>query len=394
MSSVTGLGWKRQRQIVDQYSWNDGRTMPPSGIPISSVQQGFVWTSTYGSDLDALTFPSDDASVAPYPFYDRWADTVNVTTEFVVTDQARGLGTVAFLAAMTPLKTQAWSPPAGQITGVGAQIGQNNGVTVTFQAPGLDLTDARILWEAPGQEPAFGTNYILTGGTDGAQWVEAEAQWPDGRRVFASTRFAVTNGLPNVSISSSHPTMTQGVASDTANFILTRDGGLDAPLTVMLQTSGTATAWNDYRRLQGDMPDGYTIPAGQSSFTVNVYAPGNSTMQSAETAILTVLPGANYNVGTPAAVNLTIQPASSPIPYTATSGVVGLVIQKAASGGITVSWPSTPGQTYSLAAANDLRAPVWTNVATNVTATGSTASWTDASAASVPQRFYKVTSVD
>jgi hypothetical protein len=391
---VTGLGWKRQRQIVDQYSWNDGRTMPPSGIPISSIQQGFIWTSTYGSDLDALTFPSDDASAAPYPFYDRWADTVNVTTEFVVTDQARGLGTVAFLAAMTSLKTQTWSPPAGQITGVGAQLGQNNGVTVSFQAPGLDLTDARILWEAPGQEPAFGTNYILTGNTDGTQWVEAEAQWPDGRRVVASTRFAVTNGLPNVSISSSDPVMTQGAPSDTATFTFTRNGSLDAPLDVTLQTDGTATAWNDYRRLQGDMPDGYTIPAGQSSVTVTVYAPSESNMQSAKTATLTLLSGANYNVGTPSSVNLTIQATSSSTPLASPSGGVALAIQKAASGGVTIIWPSTPGKTYSLAAASDLRAPVWVNVSPNVTATGSTASWTDASAASVPQRFYRVTSVD
>jgi len=29
---VTGLGWKRQREIVNQYSWNDRRVLPPSGI--------------------------------------------------------------------------------------------------------------------------------------------------------------------------------------------------------------------------------------------------------------------------------------------------------------------------------------------------------------------------
>jgi hypothetical protein len=392
-SYVTGLGWKRQRQIVDQYSWNDGRTMPPSGIPLASIQEGFIWTSTYSSDLSAVTFPSDDASVAPYPFYDRWADNVNVTTEFVVTDQARGLGTVAFLAAMTPLKTQVWSPRAGQITGVGAQLGQNTGgATAVFQAPGLDLTEARILWEAPGQEPAFGTEYSLTGGTDGAQWVEAEAQLPDGRRVFASTRFAVTNGLPNVTISSSDPVMTQGVADDTATFNLTRDGNLAAPLSVTLQTGGTATAWNDYRRLQGDMPDTYTIPAGQSSIAVTVYAPSNAGMTSSQTATLT-LPGcSSYNVCAPGLVNLTIQPTSTSTPASQ-PGVGGVAIRKAMAG-VTVTWPSTPGKTYSLAAANDLRAPVWTKVSANVMATGVTASWTDSSAGSAQQRFYRVTSVD
>src|SRR5205823_11545075 len=34
----------------------------------------------------------------------------------------------------------------------------------------------------------------------GTQWVEIEAQWPDGRRVFAVTNFFATNGLPAVTV--------------------------------------------------------------------------------------------------------------------------------------------------------------------------------------------------
>jgi len=40
-------------------------------------------------------------------------------------------------------------------------------------------------WEANGLEPALGTTFTFTPTSNGAQWVEAEAQWPDGRRVFA-----------------------------------------------------------------------------------------------------------------------------------------------------------------------------------------------------------------
>ena len=393
-SYVTGLGWKHQRQIVDQYSWNDGRTLPRSGIPIASVQQGFVWTSTYGSDLGSLTFPGDGGS-PPYPFYDRWADTVNVTTEFVVTDMARGLGTVAFLASMTSLKTQPWTAVAGQITGVGTQMGESGSSTATFQAPGMDLTDAQIIWETPGQEPAYGSNYVISGGSSGAQWVEAEAVWPDGRRMFANTGYSVTNGLPNVTLTSSSASMVQGLSGSTANFNINRDGNTANPLTVTLQTSGTATAWNDYRRLQGDMPDIYTIPAGQNSTAVTVYAPSSSTSLTApETAVLTVVPDPTYNLGSPSSVSLTIMPPGSTSPSNSVAPVTGFSVQRASGGGITLSWSAVPGKTYVVAAANDLFSQNWTNLCTNVAPSGSTLSWSDPAAVTARQRFYKVYSAD
>ena len=51
----------------------------PTAILGGNVQNGFPYLSDYQSELGGLTFPSDGASVAPYPFYDRWGDTWNVT---------------------------------------------------------------------------------------------------------------------------------------------------------------------------------------------------------------------------------------------------------------------------------------------------------------------------
>ena len=90
---VTGLGWKRQREIVDQYSENDRRVLPKDGVPISNLQEGFVWTFTYGYEMTPLCFPSDGAQTAPYPFYDRWCDFFNVTTEASTTDTTRSFAT-------------------------------------------------------------------------------------------------------------------------------------------------------------------------------------------------------------------------------------------------------------------------------------------------------------
>ncbi len=391
---VTGLGWKRQRQIVDQYSWNDGLTMPPSGIPLSSVQQGFVYTYTYGSSLDPLTFPSDDATTAPYPFYDRWADTVNDTTEFVVTDQARSLGTAAFLASLTSLKTQAWTAVAGQITGVPAQLGPNTSVTASFQVPGVDLTGARILWEAPGQEPVYGPTFSFTTSNSTTQWVEVEAQLPDGRRIFGIDDFSVTNGLPYVEITSSSATMVEGISSDTATFTLTRTGNTGAPVTVTLQPSGTATKWNDYRRPQGDMPNVFTIPAGQASMDVTVYAPTNSAMQGTETAILSVSPDPTYNVGAPSSVTMYIVRPGTAIPSITLPGIGGVTITRGAGGNMTINWSSVSGKSYRVASCSSLSSPTWTDMTANIVASGNVTSWTDSSAPSAQMRFYKVYALD
>src|SRR5581483_10707213 len=128
---LTGLGWKRQRIIVSQYADNDGRTMPPTGMPIGNVQDGFPYLSLYQSELGGLCYPSDGAGTAPYPFYDRWADTWNVSTEMVDLDLARGLADLAFLATLTPTKAQAYTAQAGTIS-MPSQTSINTPVTATF----------------------------------------------------------------------------------------------------------------------------------------------------------------------------------------------------------------------------------------------------------------------
>src|SRR5207247_10838018 len=105
--------------------------------------------------LEQLCFPSDESATAPYPFYDRLGDSWNVTAEFVILNSARSLASLGFLAAQTSLKTQAWRSIAGQISAPSSTVAVGAPVTVSLQAPGMDLTGARIVWEARDQEPAF-----------------------------------------------------------------------------------------------------------------------------------------------------------------------------------------------------------------------------------------------
>src|SRR6185436_14900432 len=99
----------------------------------------------------------------------------------------RSLGTLSFLAAQGGMKTQPWQAIPGKIIVPSGTV--QAGSTISLQVPGMDLSGARIVWEARGQEPCFGPTLTLAPTASGAIWVEAEAQWPDGRRVFASTNF-------------------------------------------------------------------------------------------------------------------------------------------------------------------------------------------------------------
>jgi hypothetical protein len=149
-----------------------------------------MWLDLYQKELGALSFPWDGAQKAPYPIYDRWGDSFNVQTEFVVVNQARALATAAFLMAQTPVRNQAWKSLPATIDIQSSSKASKAVHTATLKVPGLDLREARIVWEAPDQEPAFGSTFSFTPPRQGACWVEAEAQWPDGRRVFAITNFA------------------------------------------------------------------------------------------------------------------------------------------------------------------------------------------------------------
>ncbi len=83
--------------------------------------------------------------------------------------------------AQTPLKNQAWKPVSAQISGL-TRDSPRGRVNASLKVADLDLSSARIVWEAGGQEPAFGQNFQPT--TGALPWVEAEGQLPDGRRVF------------------------------------------------------------------------------------------------------------------------------------------------------------------------------------------------------------------
>ncbi len=189
---LTGLGTKRQREIVHQYALNDRRVLPPGGIPLGNIQAQYDYLQLYKTELSSVSYPLDDSPSQPYAYYDRWADTFNVSTEFVISQTAKTIPAAAMLMAMSPVKTQTWNSATAQIVNLPASTNSSQPVTAGLTSA-VDLSKARIVWESGNniarQEPFLGTNYTFIPGTAGPQWVEAEAQLPDGRRMVAVANF-------------------------------------------------------------------------------------------------------------------------------------------------------------------------------------------------------------
>jgi hypothetical protein len=377
VSFVEGLGWRRQRDIVNQYAANDRRVLPPSGIPVGNITASFDYLSPYQSELGALCFPPDGASTAPYPFYDRWADSWNVQTEMTDLNAARQLATAALLMAQTPLATQNWRSASAQIA-LPAIVGISNSATATVTVPNFDLTQARIVWEAQNQEPALGASFAFTPTNYGTQWMEVEAQWPDGRRVFAITNFFSTNGPPIVTLTAADPLAVAGTTNRGA-FTFTRTGDTSAPLTVHFSLGGTATRLK-YRLALGGFGQSVTIPAGASSYTLNIAASGVLASLNPRTVVITLLSSGGYQVGSPNKATVTI--------VSLTSQILGFI--HSATNGFTLQWSSVPGFSYQVVAKNSLTETNWTSLSGSIIATSTMTSWTDPATAGVPQRFYAV----
>ena len=46
---LTGLGARRQHEIVSQWAINDRQALPPIGIPLGNVQSNFDFLTNYGA---------------------------------------------------------------------------------------------------------------------------------------------------------------------------------------------------------------------------------------------------------------------------------------------------------------------------------------------------------
>jgi Calx-beta domain-containing protein len=302
--------------VVHQYADNDRRELPPTGLPQGNLVTSFQWMDMYqtaqgGNELSALSSPTDDGNVNAHPLYDRWGDSFNVQTEFVIYDQGRGLGSMIFLMTRTPIKDQAWRTATAQITGLPATSPANEEVTASVSVSGMNLSGATVVWETKDLEPHIGTTFTFSPINQGTQWVEAEIQWPDGRRVSAETSFGVGNPsglLPTVTM-----TVSDGIATesgDPGSVTVSRTGSTVLPLVVGYSVAGTASAGTDFAGLSGTV----IIPIGATSATVTVNPISDSTTEGTETVVFALTPNLLYTIGSPSSGTVNISEGAPPPP--------------------------------------------------------------------------------
>jgi hypothetical protein len=439
---ITGMGWKRQRDIVSQWHSVTPQTLPPSGIPEGNVTGSFTWLFPYGGALESLCFPTDSTTSAGYyPFYDRWGDSWNVNAEMVVLNQARGLGTLAFLAAQTTLKTQAWHAVSGQINVPSGTAQVGSPVTLSLSAPGVDLTNARITWEAPGQEPTFGQSFAFVPQGNGNQTVQAEAQLPDGRRIFAIGTVGATaanvawvdDSIPAGAASgasggdswnwvSSNPTPFAGSSEhqsalaaglhehlfQNASATLSIGVGdtlyayiyLDPanPPTEIMLSWNTGSSW-EHRAywganlisygLDGTASRRYVGPLPTAGQWVQLQVPASQV--GLEGTTVSGMSFSLYNGrATWDAAGVTSQAAGVPFQPSNTIRISALKT----SNGFKLTWPSLPGHTYRIASKNSLKDSTWTTMGSDITAISASTSWTDTTSGQTSQRFYVVAQIN
>lgn len=116
-----------------------------------------------------------------------------------------------------------------------------------------------------------------------------------------------------VSVSAIDPSATEPALGapplETGTFLITRSGNLNA-ITVTYGVGGGAIPGADYTPLSGSV----TLGVGVKSATITVTPLPDTVVESTESVVLTVLPGASYNVGAPAVAAVLINDNIAPNP--------------------------------------------------------------------------------
>jgi len=320
-----------------------------------------------------------------------------------------------------------------------AQVGSP--VTLSLAAPGIDLSSARITWEAPGQEPTFGKTFVFVPQGNGSQTVQAEAQLPDGRRIFAiGTVAANAANVPWVDDSVPAGAMTGAGGGDSWNWVsgnpspfagtsahqsalasglhehffqnatrtLSIGGGdtlyayiyldpANPPSEIMLSWN-TGSSW-EHRAYWGANLINYGLDGTPSRRSMGPLPAVGQWVQLQVPASQVGLEGTTvsgmsfslYNGrATWDAAGVTSQPTGVTFQPTNSLRVSALKT----SSGFKLTWATVPGHTYRIAYKSNLKDANWTVLGSDITANSASTSWTDTTSSQSNQRFYIVAQIN
>ncbi|HEY2329659.1 MAG TPA: Ig-like domain-containing protein [Verrucomicrobiae bacterium] len=199
----------------------------------------------------------------------------------------------------------------------GATVSGSSVVATAIASDNVGVVGVQFKWDGAnlGSEIASSPYTIAfdsTTAANGSHTLTAVARDAAGNQATATpVTINISNlvsilGLPTVSVAASPATATIGT-TNYAMLTISRTGDTTLPLTVNYTLGGSATKWDDYRRpVEGDMPVSIVIPAGASSYTMNIAAIGNEYNVNPETASLTLNTDPAYTVGAAASATISI----------------------------------------------------------------------------------------
>lgn len=264
------------------------------------------------------------------------------------------------------------STVSGSAVTVSANASDNVSVAgVQFKLNGVNLGAEDTI--AP-----YTVTWNTTSVADGAHTLTAVARDAAGNQTDStSVSVVVSNAtpavLPVVTVTASDASASR-VGPDNGAFTIARTGGTTSSLTVNYSLGGTAVNGTDY----GALNTSATIPAGAASVTLTVIPKPSTTWVGTRTATLSLAANSAYTPGTSGSASIAIAGNSVPISL------------KLTGRSATITWASVAGKTYRVAYKASLNDTQWTDLSGNLTATGTSMSWSDPDGGRSNQRYYTV----
>jgi hypothetical protein len=126
------------------------------------------------------------------------------------------------------------------------------------------------------------------------------------------------SGTPVITAVATDPTAAIGT-SDYGTIRFSRTGDTSSPLTIQYLYDGTASTWNDFRKLDDTMPDTIMFPANAATVDLTLKAVANINNVSPWTIVLRVSPNSQaYSPGTPASATISLAQGKPSVSVTAT----------------------------------------------------------------------------
>lgn len=217
-----------------------------------------------------------------------------------------------------------------------AAVGSYTAVRILAPNPWLSASGPTTATLGPGQSAAFHLTYTAAGlpqGTHAATaFLHGEGLPSGGLAVPITISAGGSAPIPTIGVQAATTATSESTPGNPARFTISRTGDTAAPLVVHVAYAGQATPGLDYLAL----PETVTLPAGESSVTLNVVPLDDLLVEASgnETVTATLQPHPAYTIGV-------FNPATATIADNdtyANTAPAGAAVRVTSESSVTLTW--------------------------------------------------------